>query len=63
MTAPAFPPLHGAEEGDQIYLRAGHKGRSQTIVCTEWNARRLLGMLSMMLGLPLQAKAAKRIAL
>ncbi len=24
MTAPAFPPLHGAEEGDQIYLRAGH---------------------------------------
>jgi hypothetical protein len=37
----------------ELSLCVTHKGERQAIVCTDWNARRLLAMLSMMLGIPL----------
>lgn len=46
---------------ERIGLSCGDKGGGGYIVCSEYNARRLLGMLSAMLGLPLQKQAAKQI--
>lgn len=36
-------------------------GQEMLIRCTEWNARRVLGALSVILDLPLSAKANKQI--
>lgn len=36
-------------------------GEEMLIRCTEWNARRVLGSLSLVLELPLSAKAGKAI--
>lgn len=37
-------------------------GKTQTIVMTEFNARRIAGSLCLMLGLELKASSAKRIS-
>ena len=58
-------PIDGAiqvhVEGDSIVIRATTQGVTHCIQCTEFNARRLLAALSITLGLPLKADAAKAI--
>lgn len=60
----------GAEDGPisveriddtYIHIRVEHGGMPYSIRCTEWNARRILAGLSLLLDLPLQPKAAKQI--
>lgn len=48
-------------EGDLFGLGVFHDGEEGSIVCTEYNARRLLGALSVMLGLPLSREASKKV--
>jgi hypothetical protein len=44
-----------------ISIRVVSDGQEMLIRCTEWNARRVLGSLSLILGLPLATRAAKSI--
>lgn len=46
-----------------IGIQVKHDGVTQDMVMSEWNARRVLGMLSVILELPLSPKAQKSIKL
>lgn len=48
---------------DVVLIAVTTDGVRECIQCTEYNARRVLGALSVMLGLPLRTEAAKEIKL
>jgi len=47
--------------GGDIIIDVVHDGEEERIVCSEFNARRILGALSVLLQVPLSASAAKSI--
>lgn len=60
---PKDGPVSVTRRDDGIGISVTHDGQEHDLLLTEWNARRLLGMLSVILELPLQRAAAKRIKL
>ena len=58
---PCDGPISVRREGEDILLCAEHNNVSQNLVVSEWNARRLLGALSVVLELPLTRAAAKTV--
>ncbi len=48
-------------ESGNLVISATHNREETWVLASEFNARRILGMLSMMLGLPLTKAAAKQI--
>lgn len=58
---PCDGPIEIKRDGNDIVICAEHNKVSQNLVVSEWNARRLLGALSVVLGLPLTRAAAKTV--
>ena len=58
---PCDGPISVRREGEDILLCAEHNKVSQTIVVSEWNARRILVAMSLILELPLTKQAAKSV--
>lgn len=61
--SPQDGPAGIEREADGLRLRAEDDGETETMFVSEFNAWRLFGMLSVMLGLPLAPKVSKAIKL
>jgi hypothetical protein len=60
---PADGPVSVTREGDRIRVTAATDGNRESILMTEYNAARILGLLSLILEAPLSKSVATVIKL